>query len=156
MKGGEAGQDRRRGWRSWQSSHRQQWGLLTIQEYCLKSICHHGAVEPVITMWYSPFHSDNLFSAFPVHLTTQSYKGHSPLSISVCQSVCLFLSLSPSLISCLCRVIQSSYQGDLHKNNQLMTPKRYNAAKTSLHVSSLSLQILLFVTVNRSKCLKTD
>lgn len=46
-----------------------KWGLLTIQEYCLKSICHRGAVEPVITTRYSPFHSDNLFSAFPVHLT---------------------------------------------------------------------------------------
>lgn len=88
---GEARRDRWRGWRNWQSSHWQQWGLLTIQEYCLKSICHLGAVEPVITMRYSPFHSDNLFSAFPVHLTPQLYKGHCPLSISVCQSGCLCL-----------------------------------------------------------------
>lgn len=49
-------------------------GLLTVQEYCLKSICHLGAVEPVITMWYPLFHSDNLFSAFSVRLTAR-HKG---------------------------------------------------------------------------------
>lgn len=76
------------GWKNRQSSYWQQWGLLTIQEYCLKSICHRGAVEPVIMMWCSAFHSDNLFSA-PVHLTTALYKGHGPLSIPVCQAVSL-------------------------------------------------------------------
>lgn len=57
--------------------------LLTIQEYCLKSICHLGAVEPVITMWYSFFHSDNLFTAFSVHPAPQLYKRSLP-SIHLC------------------------------------------------------------------------
>lgn len=92
-----------RGWRNWQSSYWQQWGLLTIQEYCLKSICHRGAVEPVITTWYSPFHSDNLFSAFPVHLTAALCKGQGPLSISVCQSVSLLNNWEH-------RAVQSFYQ----------------------------------------------
>lgn len=66
-------------------------GLLTIQEYCLKSICHLGAVEPVITMWYSFFHSDNLFTAFSVHPAPQLYERSRPRSIAVCQSDCLTL-----------------------------------------------------------------
>lgn len=89
-------------------------GLLTIQEYCLKSICHLGAVEPVITMWYSLFHSDNLFSAFPVHLTPRLYKGHCHL--------CLPIGLSHFLlINCPHWAIQSFYQGDLHSHRQATT-----------------------------------
>lgn len=88
---------------------------LTIQEYCLKSICHHGAVESVITTWYSPFHSDNLFSAFPVHLTTVE---RSLPSIHLCLLVCLSPSL---LINCPHRALQPFYRSDLHRNRRLMT-----------------------------------
>lgn len=101
---GEATRDRWRGWRNWKSSQWQQQGPSTIREYCLKSICHLGAVELVITMWYSPFHRDNLFSAVPVHRTPRLYKGRCPLSVCASLAVSVFVK-QPT--------VHPFYQGDL-------------------------------------------
>lgn len=55
-------------------------GLLTVGQYCLKSICHLGAVEPVITMRYPLFHSDNWSAAFSVRSTARP-KGGCPSTV---------------------------------------------------------------------------
>lgn len=114
---GEARRDRRRGWKNWQSSHWQQWGLLDnpgiLSEINLSSwscwVCHYDVVL-ALSQWQFV----QCFPSSPYYCTVE----RSLPSIHLCLLVCLSPSL---LINCPHRALQPFYRSDLQRNRRLMT-----------------------------------
>lgn len=114
---GEARRDRRRGWKNWQSSHWQQWGLLDnpgiLSEINLSSwscwVCHYDVVL-ALSQWQFV----QCFPSSPYYCTVE----RSLPSIHLCLLVCLSPSL---LINRPHRALQPFYRSDLHRNRRLMT-----------------------------------